>query len=142
MLPGALLDRRMFRGRFGRRSGDLGIRVLLGLNTGLHDIHRTGNHTSHSTGGCRSQYLQAESDVSRPNPFFGQSTFLFVESKLKGGERKVTVDGGPVPVEECGVSLLSDDCTERIPGGAVIISRVEVRVVVASLELQSRLQDF
>lgn len=66
---------------------------------------------------------------------------LFVESELQGREGEVTVYGGPVSVEQRRETFLANDSAQSIRGGAVVVARIEMGVVVPSLQLQSRLQD-
>lgn len=138
MLPGALLD----RGGFAPALRRAAFGVLLRLDPGFNDVHRTCHHACHSTGGRRGQDLQSKTDIPRSHPLDGHPVLLFVERELQGREREVAEDGRLISVEQRGNAFLSNDRAESVRGRSVVVSRIEEGVVVASLQLHPSLQYF
>lgn len=73
---------------------------------------------------------------------FGPLPLFLIECKLQGGKGEVAPQGGLVPVEQCAEAFGSSDCPGGIKGGAVVVARVEIRVVVTALELETSFEDF
>ena len=112
------------------------------MDPGFDHVHGAGYHTSHPTGGGSRQDLQTQSNVSRSLPLNGHPVFLLVKSKLQSGEREIAENSRLVSIEKSKESLLADDRAQGIGGTTVVIPGVEERIVVASLKLHARLQDF
>lgn len=60
---------------------------------------------------------------------------FFIASELEGGEGKIAPESSFVAVEESAVAFHSGDRPRRVNSAAVVVTRIEVRVVVSTLQL-------
>ena len=76
------------------------------------------------------------------DPAFGESLLLFIKCELEGRKWQISEDCRLVARVERTEAFGPRDRLYGVPSGAVIISRIEEGVVVASLKLQTSFEDF
>lgn len=67
---------------------------------------------------------------------------LFPEHELKRGEGEVSAEGGLVAVEQGRKPFVANNCSRRIHGSAVVVARMEVRIVISTLQLEASFENF
>lgn len=115
---------------------------MLRLDARFHDVERRGEYTCHTACRRARENFERKSDVAAADVRSRELLLLLPEGELQGGEREIAEESSFVAVEERGPALEADDVADRVRGVAVVVTGVEVRIVVAALELQACFEDF
>ena len=116
--------------------------VNLGLQACLDDVEGTRDGACESARRGAREELQRHADIAALLVPPGPGLELLPEHELQGGEGQISVEGRLVSVEERGRALDAHDGAGGVDGAAVVVSRLEMRVVVSALELEAGLEDF
>ena len=120
--------------------------VVLWRNLSLRSCFDHIQWTSHDTGqaacGDCGQDFETETDIILSAPSLCKPALLFIKGKLQCREREVSDDRGFVSRIKCTKPFDSCYRFRRIPGGLVVVTGIEERIIVSALQLQPRLEDF
>lgn len=115
---------------------------MLGLDARFDHVERGRDDAGHAACCCCRRNLERKTNVVGTHVLLCPAPLLLVKGELQRGKGQVAAEGGFVAVEEGAVAFDSGDCARGVNGGAVVVARVEVGVVVTALQLQAGFEDF